>query len=57
MKNKKNIGKNERKFFLIRHVNASSTGLNPFIGITDNEEKAKAMRTVFCDYEEIKYIK
>jgi len=45
----------EKRYFLIKNVNCSA-GVNPIWGITDNEEYAKSVRGVFCDYEEVKFI-
>lgn len=46
----------EKKYFLVKQVNCGCTGVNPIRGFTDNEEYAKSMQGVFCDYEEIKFL-
>lgn len=46
----------QKRYFLVRSVNAFASGANPIWGITDNEEYAKSVQDVFTDYEEVKMI-
>ena len=46
----------EKKFFLIRRVNSYASDTSDIWGFTDDEDYAKSLQTVFCDYEEIKYL-
>jgi len=46
----------EKRFFLIRRVNSYASGASDIWGFTDDEEYAKSLETVFCSYEEIKYL-
>ena len=58
MKEEKNNNKvkEEKKIYLIRQVNSFAGGTD-ILGITDNLEYAKSVQSVFCTYEEVKYIK
>jgi len=51
-----NIAEEPKRYFLVKTVNSSATGVNPIWGITDNEEFAKALQDVFVGYEEVKML-
>jgi len=47
-----------KRYFVIRKRNCStSDDITDILGITNNEELAKGMQSVFCDYEEVNFIK
>jgi len=45
------------RYFIIRKYNCCTTDdKTDIIGLTNDEEYAKSLRSVFCDYEEVKII-
>ncbi len=49
--------KNGIKYFLIRRFNCGGGDYSDIYGFTTDENVAKAMQSVFCDYEEVKMLK
>lgn len=56
VKKLKNTFDKTKKIYLIRQVNCCAGGTD-IIGLTDDIEIAKSMQSVFCSYEEVKYLK
>ena len=47
----------ETKYYIIRRYNSgTSADTTDIIGLTTNEEYARAMQSVFCGYEEVKLL-
>lgn len=51
-----NIPVNNRYFIIRRYNSGTSSNKTDIIGITSDEEYAKSVQSVFCDYEEVKMI-
>lgn len=45
-----------KSYFVIRRYNCSVGEYTDIIGITNDESKAKSMQSVFCNYEEAKFL-
>jgi len=46
-----------KRYFIIRRYNSGTTAdKTDIIGLTTDEEYAKSVRSVFCNYEEVKMI-
>lgn len=52
-----NVSVVDKRYFIVRRCNCgTATDKTDIIGLTTDEEYAKSVQSVFCDYEEVKLI-